>query len=867
ECKHYIEYYAIDALGNNESGLNWEGLHNQTVYIDNTPPTSHVEIISPYKQNHVPFIITATAVDAVCSGGCGVDHVELWYRHSTDNSTWSNWILYGIDYNTPYQWQFYAPNGSGYYEFCSVAVDNLGNRENTPISADAKCRVMNAPPITTKHHGQPFYSVGGRDYISPNTEFNFTVVDPDGNSSNATIKYRWWWNGIWTQWINYTGNFTIYGECKHYLEYYAIDEDGNIEATHNQTYYLDATPPDSQLNVGNLHYNKYVNESTQFTITATDYGCNGGVGVKEIRYRINGGAWHIYTGPFTLSGQCQHTIEWYAIDNLGNEESHHSDIYYVDTTPPTSSLYLVGENSGNFVNTNTIININATDVGGSCDVGSWKIHWRVWYDGSWHGWHEGDWNSVVSVKFTEECIHYIEWYAEDRVGNIESIHNRTFYVDNTPPDTTFIVHGSNVSGGTFIWINYSSYITLNAIDHGCNGGVGVEKTYFRYVFNGISHPTGSTDNEYGTPVNIDGTWYWVWVGEQSQKIKWNEDCIHTLYYYSVDKLTNKETLKHVTFYVDNTPPSTSNRLKLTGYSYTSGGNTWVTTSTSFYFDLSSDPDNGCNGGVGLDKIKYRIWYDTDNDGNFDDEIIPSWIDYTAPFHINEECHHKIEWYGIDKLGNEETHNFKEIYVDDTPPISSETIGEPKWPESGANEGRWVTTDTQITITATDDGECAINSWRIHWEIWLNGAKISSGVGNWDTPVVIKFNEACNHTLKWWAEDRLNNKESIHSQYYYVDITPPATSNLLQITGDKFTSGGNTWATTSTSFYFDLSSDPDNGCNGGVGLDKIKYRIWYDTDNDGNFESTSSWHYRTTSSPFHINEECHHKIEWYGIDKL
>ncbi|MBW1931405.1 MAG: hypothetical protein JRJ13_20030, partial [Deltaproteobacteria bacterium] len=779
-CTHYLKYYSVDYAGNNET------IHNQTHYVDGSPPDSSVDQIVPYNVTHVPVTINVTASDVNCTPGCGIDYVELWYRNSSDNSTWSNWMMYGIGYSEPYRWLFYAPNGSQYYEFRSIAADNLGNKETAPVTADAMCNVTNAPPITTIHVSP--LSIGSKDFINASTEFNFTVEDPDGDASNATIKYRWWWNGVWTEWQNYTGNFTspFVSDCKHYLEYYAIDEDGNIEATHNRTYYLDGTPPVSHLNVGSPNYNNYVSESTHFTLSATDYGCEGGVGVDEIRYRIDSGPWNTYSGNFNLTGQCLHTIEWYAVDNLGNEEAHHSENFRVDITPPTSDSYVVGEISGDFVNTDTVLNLNATDTDGSCNVENWKIHWRVWYSGAWHGWYKGDWNSVISIPFNEECTHYVEWYAEDRVDNVEStIHNRTFYVDDTSPLTTYTIHGPHASGSGFTWINYSSYITLDATDYGCNGGVGVDKTYFRYVFDSVSHPTSGTDTEYGTPVNIGGTWYWVWVGQQSQKIQWAEDCIHTLYYFSVDKLSNEETAKQVTFRVDNTPPDTSGRLALTGANYASGGDTWVKTSTSFSFDLTPDPDGVCTCCIGLDKIEYRILKDPDNDGwdGDDDTVEVGWTDYTTSFNIPTECHHKIEWYGIDELGNNETSiHYEEYYVDDTPPASSKAVGDPKWPESGADEGRWVNTSTPITLTASDMGGCAVGSWRVNWEIWLNGSKIESGIGSWDTPVVINFHEACNHTLKWWAEDRLGNTEGIHIQYHYVDNTPPDTSDILEITG-------------------------------------------------------------------------------------
>ena len=52
------------------------------------------------------------------------------------------------------------------------------------------------------------------------------------------------------------------------------------------------------------------------TYTATDDKS----GVKETLYRINGGTWQVYTNPFDVYAEDTHTLEYYSIDNAGNQE-------------------------------------------------------------------------------------------------------------------------------------------------------------------------------------------------------------------------------------------------------------------------------------------------------------------------------------------------------------------------------------------------------------------------------------------------------------------------------------------------------------------------------------------------------------------
>ena len=95
--------------------------------IDSSSPTSNIEPNFPYCWNKPPpLLITATASDIVS----GVKEVELWYRYSQNNVSWSSWSLFSTDKDVPWQWNFIFPNGKGYYEFYTKAIDNAENYEN-----------------------------------------------------------------------------------------------------------------------------------------------------------------------------------------------------------------------------------------------------------------------------------------------------------------------------------------------------------------------------------------------------------------------------------------------------------------------------------------------------------------------------------------------------------------------------------------------------------------------------------------------------------------------------------------------------------------------------------------------------------------
>ena len=57
------------------------------------------------------------------------------------------------------------------------------------------------------------------------------------------------------------------------------------------------------------------------TFNADDAVASGGAGIDETRYRVNGGAWTTYAGPFSIVGYGDYTVEYYSVDLAGNTEA------------------------------------------------------------------------------------------------------------------------------------------------------------------------------------------------------------------------------------------------------------------------------------------------------------------------------------------------------------------------------------------------------------------------------------------------------------------------------------------------------------------------------------------------------------------
>ena len=143
-------YTLFDAIPTEET-IEDEGTYNYCIIRriaaweakipDNDLPSvygaSQVSDINPYNQSSTFTIIGNTKVEEF-----NFESLDLYYRYSNDNTSWSDWTLYETDSDgsNGFSWEFNAPNGSGYYQFYSIRHVKYGEyteRETEPPGPDA----------------------------------------------------------------------------------------------------------------------------------------------------------------------------------------------------------------------------------------------------------------------------------------------------------------------------------------------------------------------------------------------------------------------------------------------------------------------------------------------------------------------------------------------------------------------------------------------------------------------------------------------------------------------------------------------------------------------------------------------------------
>jgi outer membrane protein assembly factor BamB len=121
----YLYFKLNDTLGN----VRLITSKTQAVIIrkDASKPTVDIEIPAletEWSWNN-NFTISAFADDR---NGSGIKEITLYYRYSNDKANWSEWNKYNKTLTeVPFEWDFIAAEGNGYYEFKIVAEDVAGN--------------------------------------------------------------------------------------------------------------------------------------------------------------------------------------------------------------------------------------------------------------------------------------------------------------------------------------------------------------------------------------------------------------------------------------------------------------------------------------------------------------------------------------------------------------------------------------------------------------------------------------------------------------------------------------------------------------------------------------------------------------------
>jgi len=280
-------------------------------------------------------------------------------------------------------------------------------------------------------------SISGSPYGSSPTYVNFdSQFTLSATSSGASVESTWYrWNDYdITEYVEpffAVVEFPTPGapampedlEGLNTLYYYSVDSLGSTESIKSLDVYIDVYAPATEIHFAGDNYSHagttFINTTTSISLSSSDTGS----GLKNIFYKVDSNQLETYSSPFTIPVGSDHTITYYAEDNLGIQENEQTINIYLDTASPTIAISMGQPNSSDvYVTSSTIIEINADDGGGSgIEVIKYKIDQSSWITYS------------SSVILSIEGSQTITAYALDMIGNPSTEITKSIVLDDSPP--------------------------------------------------------------------------------------------------------------------------------------------------------------------------------------------------------------------------------------------------------------------------------------------------------------------------------------------------------------------------------------------------------------------------------------------------
>lgn len=325
------------------------------------------------------------------------------------------------------------------------------------------------------------------------------------------------------------------------------------------------------------------------------------------------------------------------------------------------------------------------------------------------------------VAIAPNQTYEIKYYAVDHVGNAEEAKSISIQTDDNAPVTTFNIEGDLIKNV----VSARSSFTLSAEDD----IPGVKSIFYTIDY-------GKTYT-YNKPIKLTT----LSEGE------------HTITYFAVDKVENKEEKKSYTFFLDKSAPRVIDEII---------GNTFVANGKEYYSGRTKLKLVSMDNKAGVKEVRYSI-----NGGEF--------TLYEEPFYLTQAGNLNIEVLAMDKVNNRDrTTAFSgkdnlTSYVDlSGPSLSYSLLG----PSFNLKDTVYISKETKLQLKGKDSDS---GFKEIDYQI-DNGESV-----NYAEPFSIE--QEGFHNITYNGYDNLSNS-STDNILIIVDNTGPEVFNRFSIDSNK-----------------------------------------------------------------------------------
>jgi parallel beta-helix repeat protein len=398
---HTISFRSRDMMGNLEVWNDYE------IHFDDIPPVTDILVGDPkYRETATnPWNVTVDTEFTLNASdlGAGVEYSE--YRIGGSSSAWNTYI-------GPFTLVGRA-QGLHLIEFRSH--DWIGNQEGIKSITVALDKFGPIADLTLEG---PTYRASDTDIWNITVATNVILSADDSFSGVGKIMYRL----DLSPYKAYTEKFNLANESQglHMIDFYPLDNLDNQGTVTSVQIYLVKDGPVVTIVVkgpkfvsGNL---TYVGAAATLEVTAS-----ARTGIKTKQYKLDDNANADYTAEVAVADLAvgEHTLKAWATENLDLRSEDVLVQFYLDDVPPSTLMTVDVTPVGTSFTSAPTFTLVSTDA----DSGIKATYYKL--DGA------ADWSIYTGpIKVETKGSHTLEYYAEDNVGNTESVTKYTFsYVD------------------------------------------------------------------------------------------------------------------------------------------------------------------------------------------------------------------------------------------------------------------------------------------------------------------------------------------------------------------------------------------------------------------------------------------------------
>ncbi|MCK5037690.1 MAG: right-handed parallel beta-helix repeat-containing protein [Thermoplasmata archaeon] len=423
----------------NYSAVDHYPLFYPTNHTDAINPNSTVDAIIPYWLNS-PYDITANASD----NETWISNITLHYRFSTDNTTFGSWIEFGMDEAYSWNWTFDFPEGEGYYEFYSIAIDAFNNTELAPATADAFLAYDTTLPESEIFQPDTFWLNNRTIYLDWNASDSLsgfgdltTGTFPSHENVDMWTRYSAD-NTTWTPWTLAVENMWNGSVFNHtvlldgYYQFYSIAQDLANNTELAPTEYDVFVGFDAVLPIAKAGDNQTISQYDQVIFDAAD--STDSMGIVNYTWTFNYASQDLVVNMekfnFTFNHYGHYEITLEVRDGAGNSATDTLWVTVLDTEDPIADA---GEDQESDID----IWITFDGSGSTDNVAVFTYTWTFVYNGS-----------IVTLdgmypkfKFAEHDTYDVTLTITDEAGN-----------SDTDTMQVYVAEDITQSGSSFAWI-------------------------------------------------------------------------------------------------------------------------------------------------------------------------------------------------------------------------------------------------------------------------------------------------------------------------------------------------------------------------------------------------------------------------------